>query len=441
MNRIFKLMLLSGVLSFIVLFYGCSGVACNRVENSIGTNLVSSKVLDDINASTILNMIKSKIDKNATNAFNYKAIKITYHTTNIKGKTINASGLLVIPTPTAEYMNYLKSKHKSFTISAVCDNHGTIFLDNEAPTKVEEAKHIYPTALLMSGYAGFAFIAPDYLGYGDSKGEIHPYMMKKAAEASLDMIRASIRYMKDNHIAFNGQLYLSGYSEGGYIAMAMAKEIQENPISEFQLMGVAPMAGPYDINALAKEILKPKTLMKYPAILAEIAYSYSKVYDINISNLVVKSDVFNNLNLFNGDCDSVCIHKELGLADVEKGDYGFNTHYVDELFKRSFINDYFSNPNNKIKRKFALNSVYRWIPKMKMNLIQCKDDEIIPFTLSSQKAYEKMSKKNSTTVTLSPISTSHIPPKSSSKPFIHQRCADVAYKIAIKWFSKIRSEE
>ncbi len=438
MNRVFRLFLLSIAVSFTVLLSGCGGEG-NSGTNAVGSNLISSEVLDDINASDMLNIIKAKIDANATNAFAYKAVRITYGTTNIKGDAVNASGLLVVPTPTDAYKSYLASIGKSFSISAVCDNHGTIFLDSEAPTKVEEALHYYPTALLMSGYAGFAFIAPDYLGFGDSKGEVHPYIMKKSTEASLDMIRASIRYMTNNNILYNGQLYLSGYSEGGYVTMALAKEIQDKYSSEFKLKGVVPMAGPYDIKALADADLQTNTPMVYPAFLAEITSSYSKAYDINISDMVVKPDVFNSIDLFGGDYDSVPIHAALGLADVVNGDYGFNTHYANELFKSTFLDDYFNNVNNELKKEFEQNSVYDWTPKMKMNIIHCLDDEIIPFAISSQKAYGQMSANGATSVTLSPIPTSYIPAATITTPFVHQRCGSVAYGMATKWFSDIRS--
>jgi len=438
MRQVYRLLLLSIVVGVTAIFSGCGGSG-NEDANSVGSNLVSTEVLDDINASTMLGIVKSAINPAATNAFSYKAIRITYSTTNMKKEAVNASGLLVIPTPTAAYTDYLKSQGKSFSISAVCDNHGTIFLDSEAPTKVEEAQHSYPTALLMSGYAGFALIAPDYLGFGDSKGEVHPYIMKKSTEASLDMIRASVRYMTDNHIAFNGQLYLSGYSEGGYITMALAKDIQENHSAEFQVMGVAPMDGPYDVKSLADADFQANTPMVYPAFLAEVASSYSKAYGIDISDLVVKPDVFNSIDLFGGDYDTVPIHVALGLADVANGDYGFNTHYADELYKASFINDYFSNANNELKAKLILNSVYDWTPKMKMNIIHCVDDEIIPFTINAQNAYSQMSANGATTVTLSPIPTSYIPAATASTPFVHQRCGSVAYGIATQWFSDIRS--
>jgi len=204
-------------------------------------------------------------------------------------------------------------------------------------------------------------------------------------------------------------------------------------------MGVAPMDGPYDVKSLADADFQANTPMVYPAFLAEVASSYSKAYGIDISDLVVKPDVFNSIDLFGGDYDTVPIHVALGLADVANGDYGFNTHYADELYKASFINDYFSNANNELKAKLILNSVYDWTPKMKMNIIHCVDDEIIPFTINAQNAYSQMSANGATTVTLSPIPTSYIPAATASTPFVHQRCGSVAYGIATQWFSDIRS--
>jgi len=437
MKQMFELLFVSVIVGIAIIFSGCGGSG-NSGANAVGNNFVSAEVLDEIDAATMLTYVKG-IKPDATNAFAYKAVKITYKTQNKDGDNVNASGLLVIPTPTDAYVAYLASVGKSFSISAIADNHGTIFLDSEAPTNVQKVQHVYPTALLTTGLAGFALIAPDYLGYGDSKGETHPYIMKDSAQASLDMIRASVRYMTDNHILFNGQLYLSGYSEGGYITMALAKDIQENYSSEFKVMGVAPMAGPYDVEALATASLQLNTPMVYPAFLAEIASSYSKYYaDINLGDLVVKPEVFQSVNLFGGDYDTVPIHVALGLADGTT-DYGFSTHLANELFNDSFITDYQTNSNNLTKQKFIENSVDDWLPQAKMNLIHCVDDEVIPFAISAQKTYDTFISNGATTVILSPIPTSMIPVQTASTPFVHQRCGSVAYGVAVNWFVGIRS--
>ncbi len=437
MNKKLSIFLTFLAVSFMLLLSGCGGGYGNEGANSVGGTLEKATPIKDINNSTMLSIVnKTPYGKNAKIAFGCKTVKITYKTKDINGKDINASGLLVLPiAPTGL---------TDFSVSLICDNHGTIFLNSEAPSIAEEKYGISknPLAILMTGYAGFAVAMPDYVGYGDSKGAVHPYILKSSAQASLDMIRASIKYMTDHQVLFNGQLFISGYSEGGYVTMALAKDIEEHHASEFHLKGVAPMAGPYDVEALGAYDLNASMKMVYPAFLAEIAYSYSKAYDdINISDLVVKPTVFENIPLFGGDYDTVPIHVVLGLADPSKGDYGFYTHYTNELFKDSFINDYQTNMNNPVRVAFAKNSVYNWTPKSKINLIQCVDDEIIPYKIETLKTYQTFMANGAQDVNITPIPSSMIAPKSKTEPFVHQRCAPVAYGAAVKWFADIRSGE
>ncbi len=428
---------------FTFMLNGCGGGYGNEGANSVGSVLKKATLVDDIDNSVMLSIIKTKVDPSATDAFGYKAIKIVYRTKDINGKDIDASGLLVIPIATDAYKSYLASKGKSFSVSLVCDNHGTIFLNSEAPSVVEKTNGMPDSTLttVMTGYAGFAVAMPDYVGYGDSKGAVHPYILKSSAQASLDMIRASIKYMTDNKILFNGQLFISGYSEGGYVSMALAEEIEQKYSNEFQLKGVAPMAGPYDIESLGVYDLNASMKMVYPALLAEVAYSYSKAYsDINISDLVVKPEVFENVPLFGGDYDAVPIHLALGLADLNASDYGIGTHYTNELFKDSFINDYQANVNNPVRVLFAENSVYKWKPKTKVMLIQCTQDEIIPFAMS-QIAYNYFTNngtENTSNITLYPITDIN---QSNKTTFVHVDCATKAYYTAISWFDKIRKGE
>jgi len=425
-------------------FVSACGVSGNDGEDSVSASLdtlVNAIVIDDINASTMLQVIHANIDANATNAFGYKAVKISYKTVGQDDKPLVASGLLVIPTATAQYQQYRLSQGKQpFSVSMLCNNHGTIFLNSEAPSNVEVSNGVpdYPQAVLMTGYAGFAAIYPDYIGFGDSNATLHPYIMKKAsAQASLDMIKASMKYMEDNNIVLNHQLYISGYSEGGYVAMATAQKV-ENELGSVNLMGVAPMAGPYNVEDLANVDLNATQKMVYPAFLADLAYSYAHYYsDVNLSDIAIPSLAKFQL-AFNGENDTVPIQTILGVANPSAGDYGFYTHPTNELFKESFISDYQNNQNNIMRQKFVENNLDNWTPRSKMNLIQCLDDEIVPFS-ESQNTYNKL-KANGADVTLTPIPTLLLSQQQdATHPFVHANCATEAYGAAVTWFNAIRN--
>jgi len=410
----------------------------NSVENG-SAQFVSATVVDNVAASTMLAYVQGGVDSAATNAFETKAVKITYNTINQNGQAVVASGLLVIPTPTDAYKSYLASLGKSFSVSMICDNHGTIFLNSEAPTNVEQTNGIpdYPLSIAMSGYAGFAAIYPDYIGFGDSNTAVHPYILKNSAgQASLDMIKASMKYMEDNGVILNHQLYITGYSEGGYNAMALAQKA-ENELSTVNLMGVAPMAGPYNVEDLANIEINATRNMTYPAFLADLAYSYSHYYSDFDLNTTVVAPAANFDLAFNGTNDTVPIHVILGLANGTT-DYGFYTHKADELFKSTFISDYTTNLNSVARNRFIENNVDNWVPQTRMNFIQCVDDEIIPFS-ESNNTYNKF-KTNGANVTLTGIPTSMLSQQvDATHPFVHANCGKEAYGVTIKWFADIRS--
>lgn len=438
-KHVIKSSITFALLSSLTIFSGCSEVD-NDGENVVGDNFVSAEVIDDVNASVMLMAVKASIDANAVNAFGYKAVKIIYDTVNQDGESVEASGLLVIPTATPEYQAYLASMGKMFSISMISENHSTIFTEAEAPTSVEVTNGMpdYPTAVLMTGYAGFASVIPDYIGYGVSKDTAHPYMLKKAsARASLDMIRASVRYMTDNNVMFNAQLYISGYSQGGHTAMALAQEIEENNKGEFNLMGVASMAAPHDLEALGDIEIDASHTMVYPGFLGYLADSYAYYNeDLNLSDIVVTEDAAMYHGLFGGDYINAQIHGALGLTE----NYGFGTYTADALFKTTFIDDYqnSSNAGAVLREKFVENSTYDWAPQTKINLIHCIDDEIIPYTMS-QKAYDTFTENESPDVTLSLIPSAMIPEASATDPFVHSRCGNTAYGAAVTWFNAIRN--
>jgi len=430
----------------ISVFSGC-GID-NTGGNIIGKNLISASALDDVNSSTSLAYVKGfGIDANATSAFAYKVVKIKYNTKDEQDKDVVASGILVYPNITPAFLAYYKATYnKDFSISLIVENHGTIFTNAQAPSNeiTTPITAAHKTAILMTAKAAFAVAMPDYLGYGDSNDKDHPYILKKSsARVSIDMLRASSRYMIDNNILFNGQVYVSGYSEGGYVAMAMAEELEKNYSSDFNLKGVAPMAGPYDIQSLGKKEVNASRVMEYPAFLAYLTQSYAKAYeDLNLSEIIVypNTDTFNHF--FDGGLSGPAINVYMGMGDGTST-FGFKSHTADNLWKTSFINDFSNNTNNVFDKRLEENNVYNWTPKTKINMIHCIDDEIIPFSMA-QTAYDKFIQNgaSSSQIKLSPIPTAYLSQQvDAGNPFVHGNCAGTAYGAAVQWFANIRSGE
>jgi predicted esterase len=102
---------------------------------------------------------------------------------------------------------------------------------------------------------GFIVVAPNYTGYGGSALGYHPYL-DRVAQAS-DMIDA-LRAARGSFAAIgardSGKLLVSGYSQGGYVALATQRAMQEQGGGEFTLAAASGMSGPYAISRFGDEL-------------------------------------------------------------------------------------------------------------------------------------------------------------------------------------------
>ena len=105
---------------------------------------------------------------------------------------------------------------------------------------------------------GYIVIAADYVGYGVSKGAPHPYLLSApSASAVVDLLTAARTWRSQNSIADNGQLFLTGYSEGGYVSVAAHRAMQTAGSPHLvSLAAVALGAGPYDAGVTLDELLR-----------------------------------------------------------------------------------------------------------------------------------------------------------------------------------------
>jgi pimeloyl-ACP methyl ester carboxylesterase len=113
------------------------------------------------------------------------------------------------------------------------------------------------TLLLAAIFAtqGYIVVAPNYAGYDTSSLPYHPYLV--GDQQSDDMIdaltaaRAALPIASLTTVQDNGQLYLIGYSQGGYVAMATLRAMQA---AGMHVDAAVPMSGPYALGAFADAV-------------------------------------------------------------------------------------------------------------------------------------------------------------------------------------------
>ena len=102
---------------------------------------------------------------------------------------------------------------------------------------------------------GYIVVAPNYAGYDTSTLTYHPYLV--AEQQSKDMMdalkaaRTALPLVSATLTRDNGKLFITGYSQGGYVAMATHRAMEAAGMT---VTASAPMSGPYALAAFADAV-------------------------------------------------------------------------------------------------------------------------------------------------------------------------------------------
>ncbi|WP_241844609.1 alpha/beta hydrolase family protein [Kitasatospora sp. CB01950] len=203
--------------------------------------------------------------------FGVDAYRLVYETVDPGGRPITASGLLVLPRG---------GEHELRTVSFT---HGTTSYRSDAPSSMVKAGFASSPALTYAS-AGFATVAPDYLGLGAGPG-LHPWMdVPSETTASLDMLRAARSFVSTTGRALGHDVLVTGFSQGASAAMGLARALQAGDDRWFRLRAVAPVSGAYDFEhaelpALLAGSLDAKSSVLYSAYLLVAWNRLHQLYD------------------------------------------------------------------------------------------------------------------------------------------------------------------
>ena len=399
-------------LSFVLL------MSCNNDTRKIKTNLITAQELITVPSDVMKNILDSKNIPHGNYVFGYKAYKIVYQTVDDSGNPVKASGLLTVPIPPD---NLPKKELYSFPV--VLNEHGTIFLDNDAPSYNYQPgeSSTFSVLSLFTGIYGFATVMPDYIGYGTSNNHYHPYLIKNSlAKSSVDMLKAVIDFSENNHINMKRDVFITGYSEGGYAAMATAEMLQKEPDFRIHVKAAAPLDGVYDLETIGIGIAASNDMI-YPPFVAFIAYSYTETYPKDIIRNQLVQEPYASLlpSLFNGTKSGAEIYSHL-------------TTKVKEFFNPVYLVDFLTNENNPFRTKLRENNTDNWAPSFPLRIVHCGHDDILPYTLA-QISYNRMLSLGATDIQL-------VDPEDvfgNPSGWGHRECAPYAYQIAAKWFCEL----
>ena len=342
MNKIKSYLLL-----FLLLF------SCNNQDELTRAYIDTYTKLFSISKENILEIVQNSEYGNLNEYLQYdiSLYTITYNTT-YKGQNIKASGLVAFP-DTDQGMPILNF------------NHGTTSLHADAPTEDLIQYSFFSNA----ASAGYIFVIPDYLGFGVSDNIVHPYYRSDiTGQTIVDMIRAAKELAAIEGYNFNGDVFLSGYSEGGFATMSAHYNMEKNNYSGLNLVASAPASGGYDITGMLDYFISKETY-HVPYYIGYVAMGYKTSYDWSLALSSIFNEPYASIipEYFNGKYSGYEINSVL-------------SDDMSELLTSNFINNIYTDADLKIiVDAFEENSLDQWIPKNKMIMYHGTDDITVPY--------------------------------------------------------------
>jgi predicted esterase len=307
-----------------------------------------------------------------------KVSSIQYNTLGGKGEETNATTAVMIPAGATSGCTGARP--------IVIYAHGTTLDKNNDMANVAgiPASGTTPAvaangeaALIMAMYAaqGFIVIAPNYTGYKGSSLAYHPYLNAEAqANDVIDALRATKAALGGLGATASNKLFITGYSQGGHVAMATHREIQNKYSSEFTVTASGPMSGPYALERFGKQVFSAAGPINgganlfTPLLVDSFQNSYGNIY-------AKASDIYQSpydttvVGLLPSVSPTAAAAIPANLFDIGNGS--------PFLVKTSFRTDVQNNPNNTYIAAAKRNDLIGWKPAAQVGLCWGANDPVV----------------------------------------------------------------
>ena len=316
--------------------------------------------------------------------------KITYTSTDEKGRAVNLTGLVAWPQGGAP---------KGLVVFC----HGTIQDRDASPSKWrgKENGSEAESATLAFATGGYAVVIPDYLGLGDHKAA-HPYPLNIVnAQSAVDIIAPARRLARNKNYNIGSKLYVTGYSEGGGVAMAATQKLERMTGVEYRVEASAPASGPYDLSGAERNFFLAQPTTQVGFVMRLYLLSYSSYYFRKHSNIKItdyfKPAMANSIWLnYNAGLSDENLIKRLGLTSVLMRSKNDLRNVITPRFLKALQT---TDRRDPFVAELARNDIYDWAPNTTMLLINLDGDAIVP-PENTENAVRAMRKRGVTAQTM-----------------------------------------
>ena len=197
---------------------------------------------------------------------------LEYNTVGGRNEATTASGALMVPTGVDTSCRGARP--------ILLYAHGTSTNQAYDISDLSDAQNA--EGLLLAGVfaaQGYIVVAPNYAGYDTSTLAYHAYL--DADQQSKDMIdalraaRLALPVAGLQLTTDSGRLFLTGYSQGGYVAMATERAMQA---AGMPVTAAAPMSGPYALAAFFDRVANGQVEGGAPVVVTMLVTGYQHSY-------------------------------------------------------------------------------------------------------------------------------------------------------------------
>lgn len=303
---------------------------------------------------------------NETSSFLYTSIVVKYASVSADmTSTDSVSGVITIP-----------SNNKANFI--LLDNHHTIASNSEAPSEMGTTAG---GKLLSMAYC---IVATDYVGYGVTKDQRHPYLCSRQnAQNAIDLalIAREIIDARGVQLSYNNLVNV-GYSQGGAVAMAVHRELENNHelASRLHFAGTWCGDGPYDIRATMTDYLEHPDSVAYPLAFPLVVNGFLSGAPAELKEGLTFSDFFTQ-EMLDAGLEGWISDKNLDNDTINnrmRAVVGNRDLTVRDIFKEEM-----ASPNGVLAQKYlefadADCICTGWTPTYPIKLIHLENDNVVP---------------------------------------------------------------
>lgn len=222
---------------------------------------------------------------------------------------------------------------------------------------------------IMHAADNYVAMFPYYYGLGGGEKE-HVYQDSwTEAMATVYMIKATRELLGKVNKSTTGQLFLTGYSQGGHASMATHKMLESGYFPEIPLTASSPMSGAYDMTGVQSKTMFTK--YDQPHYLPYLILSYQYAYNL------WQGDVF---EVFKEPYKSRMREVFAQPRVKDFGDVNAMLPSVPgEMIVDSIVERFKTDKTFPFTCKLNENCLSNWVPKAPMQLCACYGDNEVMY--------------------------------------------------------------